>query len=135
MAQNAEVPQPPMRPTAEQAGEMDQKQERMWASLCHLAGFAVCIVWLLGNITGPLLLWLLKRQESQFVDENGKEAVNFQISVTIYAVVGCFLTFTLIGFLILPAAAIFDAVFTIVGAVKASNGEGFRYPVCIRFIR
>ena len=90
---------------------------------------------MLGNIIGPLLLWLLKRQESQFVDDHGKEAVNFQISITIYAVVGCFLTFPLIGILMLPAVAILDAVFIITGAVKASDGERFRYPICIRFIK
>jgi len=135
MQPGTEAPQTPVPPEAEKAGGMEEKQQRMWATVCHLCGFAGFIVPWVGNIVGPLVIWLLKREDAEFIDWHGKEAVNFQISITIYAVAAIILVFVVIGFLILPAVAIFDIVCIIMAAVKANNGERWRYPLCIRFIK
>lgn len=69
------------------------------------------------------------------VEDQGKESLNFQISMTIYFIVAWILVFILIGFVLLAALVIFDMVMVIIASVKANNGEKFRYPLCIRFIK
>ena len=92
----------------------------------------------IGHIVGPLVVWLAKRDGNPFVDDQGKESLNFQISWTIYMIANVILFFTIIlapiaiaGFFILP---IFHVVCMIVGAVKANEGVAFRYPLCIRIL-
>jgi len=114
--------------------EMDPKQERMWGMLCHLAAL-VGYIMPFGNMIGPLVIWLLKKQESPFIDAQGKEALNFQISVTIYAVVAFLLIVIVIGFPLLIGIALFNLVMIIIAAVKTNSGESFSYPVCIRLIK
>ena len=113
---------------------MDQK-ERTTASFVHLLAFAGLIFPFGGNILGPLVLWLVKKDEYPgFFDANGKESVNFQISMTIYLLVAGLLLFAGIGFVLAPAIFLVDVVFVIIAAVKASQGEVYRYPLTIRFI-
>lgn len=121
--------------TTKQSSEEITKEARNWAMFCHLAGLAGCILPFVGNIVGPLILWQLKKDDYPFVDEQGKEAVNFQISMTIYAIVSTFLVILIIGLLLLPAVAIIDLIFLLVAAVKANNGQHYRYPLTIRFIK
>jgi len=109
-------------------------QERTWGMLCHLlalAGFVVPF----GNIIGPLVMWLIKKDESAFVDEQGKEAVNFQITVALAAIVALLLTFIYIGFVLLPLIGIAELVFVIMATVAANKGEHYRYPVALRLIK
>ena len=109
------------------------KDEHMWGMLCHLSALAGFLI-PTGNIVGPLVVWLIKKDEMPFVDDQGKEAVNFQISVTIYVIVSAVLIFVVIGIVLLPAALIFGLVMTIIASLKANEGEAYRYPLCIRFI-
>ena len=102
------------------------KDERMWAMFCHLSSFA--------HIFGPLIIWLIKREEMPLVDDQGREALNFQISITIYALICVPFMFVLIGIPMLFAVAIFIIVATIMAAIKANEGYEYRYPLCIRFI-
>ncbi|MHC4819193.1 MAG: DUF4870 domain-containing protein, partial [Planctomycetota bacterium] len=88
-----------------------------------------------GNILGPLVIWLIKKDEMPFVDDQGKEVLNFQISLTIYAIISGILCLIFIGFLLLPAVLIFGIVMTIIGTIKASSGERYRYPFTIRFLK
>ena len=111
------------------------KDARMWAMICHLAALAGLVVPVVGCIIGPLIVWQIKKEEFPFVDEQGKEAVNFQISMLIYGVVAALLIFACIGTVLLPAVAIFDLIFLLIAAVKANNGEHYRYPLTIRFIK
>ncbi len=111
------------------------KDARMWAMICHLAALAGLVVPVVGCIVGPLIVWQIKKEEFPFVDEQGKEAVNFQISMLIYGIVAGLLCFVCIGVVLLPAVAIFDIVFLLIAAVKANNGEHYRYPLTIRFIK
>ena len=110
------------------------KDTRTVAMLCHLSAFAGYLV-PMGNIAGPLLVWLLKREESPFIDFHGKESVNFQISVFIYFIVSLLLMFVLIGFLLLPILVVFELVVVILAAVRANDGQEYRYPLSIRFIK
>ncbi len=111
------------------------KDARMWAMFCHLAALAGLVVPVVGCIIGPLIVWQIKKEEFPFVDEQGKEAVNFQISMLIYGIVAGLLCFVCVGFVLAPAVAIFDLVFMLIAAVKANNGEHYRYPLTIRFIK
>jgi uncharacterized Tic20 family protein len=113
---------------------MEEKEARTWAMLCHLGALAGYII-PFGHIIAPLVIWLIKKDESPFVDDQGKESLNFQISITIYALAATLLTAIIVGFILLPAVVIFDLVMIIVAAVKANDGERYRYPLCIRFIK
>jgi hypothetical protein len=114
-------------------GELTSDEKTM-AMACHLLSFAGYAV-PFGNIIGPVVLWSMKKEGSSFIDYHGKECVNFQISVTIYAIICIPLLFLIIGFVLLPALGIFDLVCTIIAAVKANNGEYYRYPLSIRFLK
>lgn len=107
--------------------------ECMWAMLCHLTALSGYIGVPFGNIVGPLVVWLIKKDEMPLVDDQGKESLNFQISVLIYAVVSGLAILILIGIVLLPAVLIFSIVMTIIAAVKANSGEVYRYPLTIRF--
>jgi uncharacterized Tic20 family protein len=107
--------------------------DRTWDVLCHitaLAGFVVPF----GNILGPLIIWLIKRNELPSVDAHGKESLNFQISVLIYMAVSAVLMLVLIGVFLMIVVGITAIVLVVIASVKASNGELYRYPLTIRFI-
>jgi len=109
--------------------------ERNWAVFCHLGGFALYLLpFALGHVLVPLVLWLLRRHESAFVDHHGREALNFQISVTLYGLVAGLLVYVLVGFVLLAALAVFQFVLMVVASVRASQGERYRYPLTIRFV-
>ena len=109
------------------------KDARMWGMFCHLAGLCGYII-PFGNILGPLIIWQLKKEDS-FVDDQGKEALNFQISIMIYVIVSALLMFLCIGIFLLIAVAIFNLVFLLIAAIKANDGESYRYPLTIRLIK
>ena len=113
------------------------KDARMWAMFCHLAGLAglIPILPAFGSIVAPLIIWQIKKDEFPFVDEHGKEAVNFQSSMLIYSVICIPFVFICIGIILLVAIGVVDIVFLLIAAVKANNGEHYRYPICIRFIK
>lgn len=112
------------------------KDERNWAMFCHLSALAQYVIPIpAANILAPLLLWNLKRKESPFVDDQGREALNFQITVTL-AVMAC-IPFMLacIGIPMAIAVAVADVVFVVIAAIKAADGIRYRYPVCLRFVK
>lgn len=105
---------------------------RNWALGAHLSAFLGA--WLALAFLGPLVVWLVKRDEHPFIAMHAKEALNFNISILIYAFVSFILVFLIIGIPMLIAIGIGWLVLTIVAAVKASNGEAYRYPLTIRFV-
>lgn len=109
-------------------------QETNWAMFCHLGSFCGYFI-PLGNIIVPLVLWLVKRDEWPYVNQHGKEALNFNISFTIYAIISAVLCIVLIGFVLLAALFIMSIVFVIQATLSASKGEYYRYPLIFRFIR
>ena len=110
------------------------KEERNWAMLCHLISFSGYLI-PFGNIFGPLLLWLLKREEWPQVDDQGKESLNFQITWTIFFFISIVLCFVAIGLLLLPVVILVDLILVVIATIKASEGELYRYPLTIRFIQ
>lgn len=117
-------------PTAEVPA--DQRTPGM---LCHLLALVALLGIPFGNILGPLIMWLVKKDEMPFVNDQGKESLNFQITMAIAAIVAGISILVLIGFLLLPAVLIVWLVFTIIGSIKASNGEYYRYPFALRLIK
>jgi uncharacterized Tic20 family protein len=106
----------------------------MWGMLCHLAGLLYFTAVPFANVIGPLVLWLLKKDEMPWVDQNGREALNFQISIAIYTIVSAVLILAIVGIVLLPAVMLFNLVACIIGALKANSGDAYRYPLCIRFL-
>jgi len=106
-----------------------------WAMFCHLAGLGGFVIPAIGSVIGPLIVWQIKKDLDPFVDRNGKEALNFQISMLIYGIVAGLLCTVFIGCFLLPLVGIADLVLLIIAAIKANNGEAYRYPVTIRLIK
>jgi len=106
---------------------------RNWGMLCHLSGLAVWLGMPFGNIIGPLIVWLMKKDQYPEVDVQGKEALNFQLSWTIYTIVAGLMVLMVIGLLILPLLFIAHLVLTILAALEVSKGRSYRYPLTIRF--
>ena len=137
----------------EQTGEpLPSADDRNTAMFAHLAAFA-SMVFPFGNVIGPLIVWMVRRDRSAFIDRHGRESLNFQLTFTLifmvmmalaagYAIssglsdneIGVFSSLIGFGFLFM-VYSIAALVFIIIGAVKASNGEEYRYPLSIRFVR
>ncbi|WP_299035432.1 DUF4870 domain-containing protein [uncultured Pseudokineococcus sp.] len=116
------------RPTA--TDDLSPADQRLWSTLTHLAGIFLYVV-------APLVAYLVLRDRGLFVQDQTREALNFQItSVILWAVVGflSLISFGLLSFLLL-LVPLYVAVFSIVAAVKANNGERYRYPLTLRLVR
>lgn len=115
------------------------REERQWALFAHLSALLAGLLtghWLgVGCFIGPLIIWLVKREHMPFVDDQAKEALNFNITVAIAALICGLLMFVLIGFVLLPILGILWLVCLILAAVKANEGERYRYPFALRFIK
>ncbi len=107
---------------------------RNWAMFSHLAA----LVGFLGNgvgfIVGPLVVWLVKRDDHPFIDEQGKEALNFQITMFIAFFVSGILVFVGIGLILLLILGALEIVMPIVAGMKAKDGVHYRYPLTLRLI-
>ena len=126
-------PSPPQAPPPPASGE-GSNDERTWGLLAHLSALSGFVV-PLGNVLGPLIVWQVKKNEMPFVDDQGKEALNFQITVAIIAIICLVLVLILIGILLLWALALANLVFIIIAALAANNGQAYRYPFAFRFIK
>lgn len=82
----------------------------------------------------PLVMWLMKKDQSPEIDAHGKAAINFQISIAIYWLVGAVLTFVIVGIFVLIAVYILAIVGAVKGAIDASNGKLYKYPLSLRLI-
>jgi len=98
-------------------------------------GMVMHILCLVGfPIIGPLIIWLMKKDQSPYLDAQGRELLNFQISYFIYAMISAVLIAVLIGIVLIFAVGIASLVFTIIGLVKAADGKVYRFPLCIRML-
>ena len=126
---NGETPSTPSgMDTQNTQGGAPSKDEKMFAMLSHLG----CI--LVGFLC-PLIIWLVKREEMPFVNDQAKEALNFQITVAIAVAVCLVLTFVIIGVLLLPLVGIANLVLCIMAGLKANDGVAYRYPFALRLIK
>jgi uncharacterized protein len=110
------------------------KNERTWAMLCHLSALAGFLV-PFGSIIGPLIVWLIKKDEMPIVNEHGRKALNFQITMAIAYLVCFMLMFAVVGVILLPMVAIFSFVMIIIASVKANDGKEFTYPLSLNLIK
>ncbi len=113
-----------------------QKEERNWALAAHLSSLSSFVG--IPGFIGPLVIWLVKKDEMPFAAAQAKEALNFQITLFIYVVACMVMVLTVIGALIgipaLIALGIVEIVFTIIASVQAGEGKSYRYPMTIRLI-
>ncbi len=129
--QAAEPAAPPPQPSG--GGDEPGSEERTWALFAHLSALVGFVI-PFGNLLGPLIVWQVKKNEMPFVDEQGKEALNFQITVTLAAIVCFILMFVLIGIFLMFIVGIAALVLTIIAAIKANSGEHYEYPINWRII-
>ncbi|HVO47141.1 MAG TPA: DUF4870 domain-containing protein [Steroidobacteraceae bacterium] len=111
------------------------QDERTWGMLAHLAAFTGLLVPVVGNIAGPLVVWLAKRERSAFISAQGREALNFNITVVLGMLVCGILAFVLIGLLLGLVLFVYWLVATLVAGIKAGEGVRYRYPVAFRFVK
>ncbi|WP_137886485.1 DUF4870 domain-containing protein [Pseudomonas sp. 2FE] len=110
------------------------QEVRQWAMFCHFAAF-LGLVFPFGNLLGPLIVWQIKKDLDPFVDAQGKEALNFQITVALAALVCILLMLVVIGFALLGLLSIGALVLTIIAGIKANEGQAYRYPFCWRLLK
>jgi uncharacterized Tic20 family protein len=112
----------------------------MWNMLCHLSALAGFVI-PFGNIVGPLIIWQIKKNEFPSVESHGKASLNFQITVTLAAVVSGVVAFVLsffcVGYLLFPLVMLIGLaglIFAIIAGIKANNGEDYRYPWSLELV-
>ncbi|HWR81398.1 MAG TPA: DUF4870 domain-containing protein [Pseudomonas sp.] len=107
---------------------------RQWAMFCHFAAF-FGLIFPFGNLIGPLIVWQLKKDLHPFVDDQGKEALNFQVSVALASVLCFLLMVVVIGFALLALVSVVAIVLTVIAGIKANEGQAYRYPFSWRLLR
>lgn len=108
------------------------RESQQWGMIAHLSALAGFVI-PFGNLIGPLVVWQLKK-DNAFVEDQGKEALNFQITVSIAVLVCLLLSLVLIGLLLLPVVGIGALVLAVMAGIKANDGEAYRYPFTLRLI-
>jgi len=110
------------------------QSERDWAMFCHLSAFAGYF-FPFGGILGPIICWISRKDESEWVNFNGKSSLNFQLSLLLYTVLAIPLCFIIVGIPVLIFLFILEIVCIIVASIRAAKGEVFKYPLSIPFIQ
>lgn len=114
--------------------DMSEHHSRNWAMFCHLSALIGFLFPYGANLVGPLVVWLLKKDQFALVDQQGRESLNFQITWTIAFIIAKILVFVLIGVILIPAVYIAGIVLVIYASVKVKDGESFRYPFSLRIL-
>jgi uncharacterized Tic20 family protein len=121
-----------MNQELETATQTPDKDARTWAMICHLMALCGYVI-PFGNILGPLIVWAIKKDEHEFINDQGKEAINFQLTILIAFIIACLLIFVIIGIPLLVLIGVFDLVMIVVASIMANDGVRYRYPLTIRF--
>lgn len=131
MTADPNVPPPPPPPP----GPGPTSDDRTWGTMAHASALIAMLVGGL-MVLGPLVVWLVKKDQSPYVAHHGREALNFQITMLIVFAVLVAVGFATcgIGFIALPVAAVVNIVLTIIGAMKANEGVLWTYPFALRFV-
>jgi uncharacterized protein len=108
--------------------------DRNWGMLAHILALAGYLLIPFGNVIAPLIVYMMKKDQSHFVADQARESLNFQISMTIYMIVAGALIFVLVGLLLLPVLWLAGLVLTILAGIKASSGVAYRYPLTLRLV-
>jgi uncharacterized protein len=110
------------------------EDDRLWGMLAHLSALLGFAIPFLGNVLGPLVIWLAKRETSAFVADQGREALNFNITVLIGGLVCAVLALIFVGLLLGAALLVYWLVLTIVAGIRANEGTLYRYPFALRLV-
>jgi uncharacterized Tic20 family protein len=113
----------------------NERKSRIWATLCHLTALLGLTGLPFGHLLGPFVVWLLKRNEYSFVNEQGKESLNFQITMTICTTIAILLMFIKIGLFLIFGLVMVNLILVLIASIKVSNGEHYQYPFKIRIIK
>ena len=116
------------------SGAAPTENERTWGMLAHLSALVGLVIPLIGNVLGPLVVSIARSDQSTFVAAHAKEALNFNISVTLAALLCTLLMLVFVGFLLGSALFIAWLVMTLIAAIKASEGAAYRYPFSLRLV-
>ena len=108
------------------------KEASKWGMWCHLGGLALFTSIPFAHLIVPIVIWMTKRGDDPFIDECGKEAVNFQVTITLYLIASILLSLIVIGIPLLLLVLGMGLVCPIKAAIKASDGEHYRYPFTLR---
>lgn len=126
--------EPPPEETA--SGDLSEatKDDKQWAMFVHLS--AILTTYTLGmGFLGPLILWLIKKDQSKYIDYHAKEALNFQLTILILELISIPLICVVVGIFLLIGLGVFSLVMSVIAGLKANNGERYRYPLTIRFLK
>jgi len=124
------------KPAVSESAPGPDRNERLWGMACHLSGAAFVTFIPFANVLAPFVIWMLKRENRPFVDTEGEEAVNFQITMSIGLLIGFLLASIHPVFgIVLIAVAIVDLVFVLIASTKTNVGESYRYPLAFRFFK
>ncbi len=141
MTENNETPQNPENAGAEQAQQPVIEAQPVNTETAEISKDAMNMA-MLGHLLaiftgflGPLIIWLIKKDDAPFVERHGREALNFQLTILIAMFVSGLLAVFCIGFIFMMVIWIVDIIFCIIAAVKASKGEEYSYPMTIRFVK
>ena len=109
-------------------GSLAEKDEKLFAALAHFLA-------IISSFVGPLVIWMIKKDESPFVDDHGKEALNFQITLIIGYVISAMLTLLCIGYFMMMGLFVVNIIFCILAGIAANDGKAYRYPFALRLIK
>jgi len=123
-----------LRPEDDVADAGLSQDDRTWGMVVHLSGLSGYLLGGLAGFVAPLVIWLVKKDESEFVDDQGREALNFQLTIFLGMLISIPLCFIFVGFLTLLALVVIDIVYTIIAGIKANEGVWYRYPWSIKFL-
>jgi uncharacterized Tic20 family protein len=113
---------------------MPSREARTWAMWCHLGSLAGYFLLPLGSIIVPVIIWMLKRDQDPFIDEQGRESINFQISLLIYGIISAILILVVVGFVLLGILYFAGIILVIIASIRANDGQSYRYPLTIRLL-
>ena len=109
-------------------------RERQWGTGAHVAGFLIFVIPWVGQVLGPLSVWVFKRGQSSFIDHHAREALNFQINACVYFLVGFMFMGLGVGCFVMPVVFMYWFLMSVLGAARASEGQWFRYPGIVRIV-
>jgi uncharacterized protein len=121
------LPAPPLPPGGDVPAPL-QSDETLWSVLAHLSYFVIPLI-------GPLVIMLAVGEQRPFARANAVEALNFHLTLFVASIIAFILIFVIIGIFLIIAIVIWGVVLTIIAAVKAGQGEGYRYPLTVRLVK
>lgn len=111
------------------------KEERQWAAFAHLSALLILVLPPIGGVLGPLIVWILKKDDMPFVRDQGRESLNFQITMLIAMAVAALLMLVVIGFVLMPLLVLIDFVLVLVATLQVVDGKPYRYPFNLRLLQ